>query len=351
MALGRGWRRCRAQSRRQAILRRRGRVGRGPWSARSAGLEMAARRGVPCRCQSPARAADEPGVREARERVRDRRSLGGDELTQQAMGERQRQRGSARLDATPAGREVPQQQHQPDLEPRLAEIARSTAEIGRAAARRAGSSAWEICGQGRARSANSASSSASRVGSAPATLERRRRGRRSLRLGGCSRSPAPSSSVTVRSAMRVSTAISPSSISSPGPSPTAGTTLSRSHSPPSASSDARGRELARGEPHPHVELLARGRRRGRAGRRTAAASRAGAAALARGHSDDRGVIASGHHSASLAPAAPSWPIALRGESTPRISVRADVSGHVMQPTIAAGVTRHYMAAAGHRPRW
>ena len=46
-------------------------------------------------------AGDQPGVAEARERVRDRRSLGRDELADQPVGQRQRQADAGRLDPPP----------------------------------------------------------------------------------------------------------------------------------------------------------------------------------------------------------------------------------------------------------
>jgi hypothetical protein len=64
--------------------------------------------------------------------MRDRRALGRDELTEQPMGQRQRQLDPGRLDPAPAGGEVPQQQHEPDLELRLARDRPQHVEVTRA---------------------------------------------------------------------------------------------------------------------------------------------------------------------------------------------------------------------------
>ena len=75
---------------------------------------------VPCRCQSPAAPVTRPGARQPRQRVGDRRPLGGHQLAEQPVGERQADADARRLDPSPAGGQVPEQQHQPHLQPRLA---------------------------------------------------------------------------------------------------------------------------------------------------------------------------------------------------------------------------------------
>ena len=92
---------------------------------------------LPCRCRSPVAARHQPGVRQARQRMRDRWPLGCGELTEQAVGERQRQPDSGRLDAPPAAGEMPQQQVQPHLQPRLGGDRPHHVDIGGAAARAA----------------------------------------------------------------------------------------------------------------------------------------------------------------------------------------------------------------------
>ena len=80
------------------------------------------------------RAGHEPGLREPLQRVRDRRALGRHQLTEQAVGQRQRQPDAGRLDSAPAGGQVPQQQHQADLEPRLGADRPQDVELERAPA-------------------------------------------------------------------------------------------------------------------------------------------------------------------------------------------------------------------------
>ena len=65
------------------------------------------------------RAGDQSGLGEPLERVRNRRPLGRDQLAEQAMGERQREADTGGLDPPPAAGEVPQQQNQTNLQPRL----------------------------------------------------------------------------------------------------------------------------------------------------------------------------------------------------------------------------------------
>ncbi len=80
----------------------------------------------------------EPGLREALQRVRDRRALGRHQLAEQAVRERQRQPDAARLDAPPSGGEVPQEQDQANLEPRLRGDRAQHVELERAPARAPG---------------------------------------------------------------------------------------------------------------------------------------------------------------------------------------------------------------------
>ena len=62
---------------------------------------------------------DEPGLREACERVGDRGPLGADQTPEQSVRERQGEADAAALDPAPAAGEVPQQQREPHLQPRL----------------------------------------------------------------------------------------------------------------------------------------------------------------------------------------------------------------------------------------
>ena len=96
---------------------------------------------VPCRWKSSAVPGDEARLREPLERVRDRRTLGRHELTEQPVGERQRQADPARLDPPPARRQMPEQQTSRTSSRGCDVIARSTSRSSaRRPARR--SSAW-----------------------------------------------------------------------------------------------------------------------------------------------------------------------------------------------------------------
>ena len=79
-------------------------------------------------------ARDELGLREARQRVRDRGPLGADEPAEQAVRERQREPDAAGLDAPPAPGQVPEQQRQAHLEARLRGDRALHVEVGRARA-------------------------------------------------------------------------------------------------------------------------------------------------------------------------------------------------------------------------
>ena len=79
-------------------------------------------------------AGHQPGLGEPLQRVRDRRPLGGDQLAEQAVRERQRQPDAARLDPAPAGGQVPQEQDEAHLEPRLGGDRPQHVELGRPAA-------------------------------------------------------------------------------------------------------------------------------------------------------------------------------------------------------------------------
>ena len=79
-------------------------------------------------------ARDQPGLREPREGVRDRRPLRADEPPEQAMRERQREADAAGLDPPPAPGQVPEQQRQPDLEARLRGDRALDVEVGGARA-------------------------------------------------------------------------------------------------------------------------------------------------------------------------------------------------------------------------
>ena len=74
--------------------------------------------------------SDYARVREARERVRDRRALGPDQLAEHPVGERKRKSDAGRLDATPAGCQVPEEEDKPCLEPGLGGDRSQHVEIG-----------------------------------------------------------------------------------------------------------------------------------------------------------------------------------------------------------------------------
>ncbi len=201
--LGRGERaskRCRAT-----------RPARSPGAGAPTGLEM--RRALDQRLQvlvEPAvqvpvarRAGDEPGPRQPRERVRDRRPLGGDQLAEQPVGERQADADAAR--ARPGPSAPRGARAGAPAAPRAGAGTRShAARRGRRRRRSARRSrAWAICGQGSTRWANSSSSSANRVGRSARQAASRSIMSSTRSPAGCSRSPAPSSSVTVRSTIRV----------------------------------------------------------------------------------------------------------------------------------------------------
>ena len=98
----------------------------------------------------------EAGLREALERVGDRRPLGRNELSQQTVGERQRQPDPGGLHPTPARRQMPQEQYQADLEPGLRGDRAEHVELERRRhARRV--RMRTICGNGLTRSAKSPS--------------------------------------------------------------------------------------------------------------------------------------------------------------------------------------------------
>ncbi len=63
--------------------------------------------------------AEEPGIGESSERVRDRRTLGADQPPQELMGEGKGEVNAARLDLAPTRGEVPHEENEPDLEPWL----------------------------------------------------------------------------------------------------------------------------------------------------------------------------------------------------------------------------------------
>jgi hypothetical protein len=65
------------------------------------------------------RSGHETGLRKALQSVRDRRPFGGYQLTQQPVRQRQRQPDAAWLDAPPPRGEMPQEQNEANLEPRL----------------------------------------------------------------------------------------------------------------------------------------------------------------------------------------------------------------------------------------
>ena len=81
------------------------------------------------------RAGYEPGIGQAVQRVRDRRTLGGHELPEQPMGERQRQADPGGLDATPARGEMPEEQIETDLEAGVAGDGTHRVDIGSAPGR------------------------------------------------------------------------------------------------------------------------------------------------------------------------------------------------------------------------
>ena len=196
-------------------------------------------------------AGDQAGLREPRQRVRDRRALGRDELAEQPVGERQRQPDPGRLDPAPARGQVPQQQHQADLEPRLAGDRPQRRRARRRAGRRGAAALRTICGHGRTRSANS------RVEQRQPGRPQRAPRRRSARAAhpargpsGCSRSPGADAArppcgrrpgSRARSGRRGSAARSPS--------PAASNQGARSHAPDRRAEHPRGRELPGGDAH------------------------------------------------------------------------------------------------------
>ena len=108
---------------------------------------------VPVQVPLVAVTGDEARTGESRERVRDRRPLGAHQPPEQLMGQRQRQPDPARLDPPPARGEMPQQQREPHVEPRLRSDRALHVEVVRAAL---GAPQQRLisCGHGRTRSAN-----------------------------------------------------------------------------------------------------------------------------------------------------------------------------------------------------
>ena len=189
---------------------------------------------MPCRCRSPAVPVTRPACAEAREGVRDRWPLGRDELAEQPVGERQRHADAGRLDAPPARRQVPEQQHEADLEPRLAGDRPQRVDVGGAPA----GAAQQLLDDLRPgpNTLRERRRRAARSGSAQSTRQASRRSSRSSArwpAAGADRRRRPARwPCGRRPASRTPT--TPSRISSPGPGRPRRTRRARSQSPTAA---------------------------------------------------------------------------------------------------------------------
>ena len=142
--------------------------------------------------------------------------FGAHQPAEQLVGQRQRQPDSARLDLAPARGEVPQEQRQAHVEPRLRrdralDVEVVSAPLGAAQQRLRSAAAT---GAPARRTARRAVRSASEP--APASRSRRPTAPRRV-LGRLDQIPGPSSSAATRSPTRTLTASTPSRISTPGP--------------------------------------------------------------------------------------------------------------------------------------
>ena len=222
--------------------------------------------GGPVEDQPVRLAGDEPGARQAAERVRDRRPLGADELADQPVGERQRDEDPVELDDPPALGEVPEQERDPHVGARMAgrgalhvELASSAGPSGAGA--RGGSAARAGSARRTPRRGPRSACARARANGSP-----RRAGRRRPRsFHGASRSPAPTSSEAVRSPTCTSSATMPSISSRPRPPRSVRQQRDQIELARRDLPHARGDERPRDEPHPQVEPARRARRRRRTG--------------------------------------------------------------------------------------
>ncbi len=84
----------------------------------------------PVEMQVARRTGDQAGVRESGEGVRDRRPLRARELPQHPMRQWQCDADTGRVDPAPAGGKVPEEQHEADLQPRLARDRAQRIDVG-----------------------------------------------------------------------------------------------------------------------------------------------------------------------------------------------------------------------------
>ena len=128
-------------------------------------------------------------------------------------------------------------------------------QIAGARARRARSSACEICGHGLdALGERVVEQREARRHERVPGRRRARAGRRRAPASGCSTSPSPTISVAVRSPTRTSTLSAPSITSTPGPVPTSAKQRERSQSPAGVDEDDGRHDLAGDQAHAQVEL-------------------------------------------------------------------------------------------------
>lgn len=85
---------------------------------------------APVEVQVDRRPGDQSGLRQPFQRVGDGGPLGGDEVTEQTMRERKTEADPGRLDPSPAGGEVPEQEDQTNLEARLAADRAEDVDLG-----------------------------------------------------------------------------------------------------------------------------------------------------------------------------------------------------------------------------
>ena len=105
-------------------------------------------------------ARHQPGARQPRQRVRDRRPLGADDLAEQPVGERQAEVDAARARRGPSGGRSARAPAPAAPRAAAARRSRGARRGRRRAGRPAAAARCVICGHGRARSANAASSTA-----------------------------------------------------------------------------------------------------------------------------------------------------------------------------------------------
>ena len=211
-------------------------------------------RGRAVQVQRAVTARDELGLREPRQRVRDRRPLGADEPAEQAVREREREADAAGLDAPPAPGQVPEQQRQPHLEARLRGDRALDVEIGGSRAGAREQRARDLrprldCARRTPRRAGRGASARAR-----ARPTRARAGRRRVRRAAAGRRRRRRSRWRCGRRRDTSTLSAPSITSTPGPWPTCREAAREVAVAGRRREDDGGHDLPGHEAHAQVEL-------------------------------------------------------------------------------------------------